>query len=222
MIHYLCKETKISGNDKIFHDFIVSLQPQIRFLHHSIFMEENKNKYISVAYNLYAIGDEKPELVEIASAEKPFSFISGFGITLKDFEKELVALEADEEFNFTLTPEQAYGEYVEERIIDLDKDIFNVDGHFDREHIKLNAIIPLENQEGDRFMGRVLDITDDKVIIDLNHPLAGKKLNFKGSVIENRLATDEEIKSLIDNLCGKNCEGCGNGCEGCGSGCGCC
>ncbi len=187
-----------------------------------LFMKENNNKYISVAYHLYAIADDRPELVEIASAENPFSFISGFGITLKDFEKELVGLEKDDEFNFILTPEQAYGDFIEERIIELDKNIFNVDGHFDREHIRLNAIIPLENQEGDRFMGRVLDITDDKVIIDLNHPLAGKKLNFKGSVIENRLATEEEIKNLIDNLCGKNCEGCGSNCDGCGGGCGSC
>lgn len=181
-------------------------------------MEENKNKHISVAYHLYAIDDDDiPQLVEIASSEKPFSFISGFGITLKDFEKEIVDLEEENDFDFILTPEQAYGEYVEERNIELDKEIFFVDGKFDREHIRINSIIPLENQQGDRFMGKVTDITDDKVLIDLNHPLAGKRLNFRGYVIENRPATDDEVKELIDKLCGKGCEDCSGECNGCSS-----
>ena len=184
-------------------------------------MEESNNRYISVAYHLYAIDNDEPQLVEIASPDKPFSFISGFGITLKDFEKELVGLGKDDEFDFILSPEQAYGEFIEERMVELERSMFYVDGHFDREHIYIDAIIPLENQEGDRFMGRVSEITDEKVKIDLNHPLAGKKLNFKGHIIENRAATDEEVKSLIDRLCGKNCEGCGSDCGGCG-GCGGC
>ncbi|MFR5269651.1 MAG: hypothetical protein ACLTGI_01540 [Hoylesella buccalis] len=53
-------------------------------------------------------------------------------------------------------------------------------------------MVPLQNEEGTRFMGRILEVNDKQVKVDLNQPLAGKTLNFKGKVIENREATNEE------------------------------
>lgn len=47
-------------------------------------MENKPNKYIAVAYKLYTITDGKSELAEEAPADKPFVFISGFGISLED------------------------------------------------------------------------------------------------------------------------------------------
>lgn len=46
-----------------------------------------ENKYITVAYRLYAIADGKKELLEEATVEHPFQFISGIGYTLDKFEK---------------------------------------------------------------------------------------------------------------------------------------
>lgn len=185
-----------------------------------IYLMENNNKYIAVAYQLHTIDGDKVQLAEVATDKDPFIFVSGFGFTLKDFEKEIVGLQKGDKFDFTLTPQQAYGEFVAERVIDLDKEMFIVDGRFDKEHIYLDAIIPLVNQEGDRFLGRVIEIGDSKVKVDLNHPFAGKELNFTGEIVENRDATEEEIKKLIDSMCGKgcNCENgdCESGCGGCG------
>lgn len=179
-------------------------------------MEAKNNKYITVTYELFVIGDDtKPHLVEKAPAEKPFQFISGFGITLEGFEAAIAPLEQGATFDFTLPKEQAYGEYVAERVLDLDKDIFSINGHFDHENIYKNAIVPLQNEDGNHFMGRVLDITDDKVKMDLNHPLASKALNFKGHVVETREATNEEIQNMVNHLSGEHC-----GCEDCGGDCG--
>ena len=50
-------------------------------------MENNNNKYIAVAYKLYAAGEKTLEFVEEATDEKPVEFISGFGFTLDEFEK---------------------------------------------------------------------------------------------------------------------------------------
>lgn len=180
-------------------------------------MEQNENKYVAVAYDLYAIDETGRHLVERAPENEPFVFLSGFGIALEAFEKELVELQTGSNFDFTLTTEQGYGLYDEERVLELDRDLFTIDGRFDRERIFIDAIVPLQNQEGDRFMARVIDIRDQVVVVDLNHPLAGKELNFQGTVVENRPATDDEIQKLIRQLTGEGCGGCG-GCEG-GEGC---
>ena len=180
-------------------------------------MENKPNKYIAVAYKLYTITDGKSELVEEAPADKPFVFISGFGISLEDFESAVENVEKDGEFDFTLTSEQAYGEYVDERVLDLEKEIFSINGHFDHENIFKDAVVPLQNEDGNHFMGHVLDITDDKVKVYLNHPLAGKTLNFKGNVLDNREATKEEVQNFLNAINGEN--GCGCGCDDCEGGC---
>lgn len=185
-----------------------------------------ENKHISVSYELYAIDELGRHLIEKAPLESPFTFISGFGTALEEFENQLVGLEPGEKFDFTLTSEQAYGDYEEERVLELARDLFTVDGNFDRQHVYIDAIVPLVNEQGDRFMGRVLDIRDDSVVIDLNHPLAGKDLNFVGIIVSSRVASEPEIQQLIKQLTTCECEGCG--CHGddkencdCSKGCHC-
>ena len=50
-------------------------------------MDKPQNKYIAVAYKLYSNNEGKQEMIEEAPTEKPFQFISGFGVTLDAFEK---------------------------------------------------------------------------------------------------------------------------------------
>lgn len=179
-------------------------------------MEEKTNKYIAVAYKLYTNDNGTENMIEEATTERPFQFISGMGLALDDFEKAVVNLQKDEKFDFSLTKEQAYGEYENERVLSLDKEMFCIDGKLDSEHIFIDAIIPLQNENGQRFLGKVLEIGDSKVKVDLNHPLAGKDLHFKGSIIESREATNEEIQGMINHMSG----GCGGHCDGCGGDCG--
>ena len=91
-------------------------------------------------------------------------------------------------------------------MLDLNKEVFSQGGEFDSSNVYIGATIPLQNQEGQRFIARVIDITEDKVKVDLNHPLAGKELRFKGHIIENREATDEEIKEFFEKLNSHHCK----------------
>lgn len=188
-------------------------------------MDQIQHKYIVVSYELHTTENGEDKVIETATEERPFSFLTGFGMTLDAFEEETLKLETGDDFEFTLPQEKAYGEYVAERVIDIDKSIFTINNHFDHEHIYKDAVVPLQNEDGNRFLGRVVDITDDKVKMDLNHPLAGKDLTFKGKVIEARIATDSEVQGFIKHIeqhhCG--CEDCDGGCEGHDheGGCGC-
>ena len=185
-------------------------------------MEEKKNnRFMAVAYSLYVDDEDRKHLVEKTNEGEPFQFISGFGVALEAFEQQLTGLEKGANFDFAIPKEQAYGDYYEDHVLDLERDMFCINGHFDHEHIYEEAIIPLQNEEGTRFYGKVVEIGKDKVKVDLNHPLAGETLYFKGEVLENREATEEEISQLMKQLTG-GCGGCNGGCgscEGCGGGC---
>jgi FKBP-type peptidyl-prolyl cis-trans isomerase SlyD len=101
--------------------------------------------------------------------------------------------------------------------------MFCINGHFDHEHIYKDAIVPLQNDQGERFNGRVLEIGEEKVKMDLNHPLAGETLYFEGTVLENREATKEEVDHMMKHLtggCGGHCDSCGGGCDHDDCGCG--
>ncbi|MEG0454466.1 MAG: FKBP-type peptidyl-prolyl cis-trans isomerase [Bacteroides sp.] len=186
-------------------------------------METAENKYITVAYELYTTEDGERELMEKATAEHPFQFISGLGTTLDAFESQIVSLNKGDKFEFTIASEDAYGEYSEEHVLDLPKSIFEIDGRFDNERIYAGNVVPLMDAEGHRLNGTVVEVQEDKVVIDMNHPLAGAALTFVGEVIENRPATNEEIQGMVNVMSGEGGCGCGS-CgddEGCGEGCGC-
>ncbi len=109
-------------------------------------------------------------------------------------------------------------------MIDLPKNIFEIDGKFDSERIKEGNIVPLMTGDGQRVNASVVEIKPDVVVVDLNHPLAGADLIFEGEVIESRTATNEEIQELVKMMSGEG--GCGCGCGSCGDGecgddCGC-
>ena len=180
--------------------------------------QQTPNKYVTVAYELYTDNDKGiHELVEKAPIEHPFQFISGLGIALDSFESKILALAEGEAFDFVLKVDEAYGPYEQERVIELPKETFAINGRFDKDMVYPGAVLPLVNADGMRFQGLVLELKDNTVIIDLNHPLAGKDLHFKGQVVTMRDATNEEIQALINHE-GCNCGGdCEDGCEG---GCG--
>ncbi len=194
-----------------------------------------ENKYITVAYKLYSIENGERDFEEEATPEHPFQFISGMGLTLELFEKEVQHLQKGDKFDFTIACTDAYGEYDDDHVIELPKPIFEIDGKFDSERIVEGNVIPLMTAEGQRINGTVSEVKDDVVVMDMNHPLAGCDLNFVGEIVESRAATNEELEEIVRSMSGGGCncgsDGCGCGGEcgshddedecGCGSGCGC-
>lgn len=180
-------------------------------------MGNQTHKYVTVAYELYADNAQGiHELIEKAPAEHPYQFITGLGVTLAAFEQHLAALSEGEVFDFTLKQEDAYGPYMPEHVIELSKDVFSVDGHFDKQMVYPGATLPLVNADGNRFDGLVQEVKETTVVVDLNDRLAGKDLHFKGHVVTMRDATNEEIQGMINMLSGEEC---GCGCDDCGGGC---
>ena len=183
-------------------------------------MEKIPNKFMSVEYQLYTIADGNKTLQEETGSERPFEFITGFGIALDAFEQEVINHAKGDTFDFILEPEQAFGPYEPQGVHKLDRQVFSVNGHFDHDNIYPDAVITLTDNEDHQFMAKVVKVEEDGVTVDTNHPLAGKTLNFTGIIRENRDATEEEINKTIKMLTG-GCHGCGHH-HGKGEDCDCC
>ncbi|MBQ2366159.1 MAG: FKBP-type peptidyl-prolyl cis-trans isomerase [Bacteroidaceae bacterium] len=183
-------------------------------------MEKNRHKYVTVAYSLFSDNAEGVhELIEQTNEQHPLQFISGFGTMLEAFEAQIVPLNEGDKFDFTLAVDEAYGPYVAEHVIELDKQVFCIDGRFDKDNIYPGNVIPLTNADGMRFDGVIVEVKDNTVVVDLNHFLAGRALHFTGHVVQSRPATDAEIQGYLNMLSGEGCGCCGEG-GGCEGGCG--
>jgi len=191
-------------------------------------MKITANKSVSAAYELFVDGEKEGELelMEKATTEKPLSFIYGVGMMLPKFEENVFGLSTGDKFDFVIDVADAYGEYEDENVLDLDRSIFEMDGKLDEKMIFTGNVVPLMDSEGNRLNAQIVEVTANHVKVDLNHPLAGETLHFKGSVLEVREATEEELSALTDGGCGCGSGGCGSDDCGCddekgSSGCGC-
>jgi FKBP-type peptidyl-prolyl cis-trans isomerase SlyD len=154
---------------------------------------ENK-KVVSLVYELSIDGkEEEAVMVEKVNNDHPFVFLFGMSGLPEEFEKQLLGLKVGETFDFTVSSEDGYGEIDESAIIDLPLDIFKVDGELDQEMLKPGNFLPMTDGEGNRLQGKVLQVNDQSVRMDFNHPLAGMNMHFAGEVIGVREATPEEL-----------------------------
>lgn len=169
---------------------------------------------VTLTYDL-RIDDEKGEMVEQATETKPLQFLYGAGAMLPKFESHLAGLHEGEPFTIKLSKTDAYGDVNEEALVELPKHVFLVNDKFDDELIKVGNTVPMMSSNGQRLNGLVLDVNDETVKMDFNHPLAGEDLFFAGKVLEVREASEEEVAQILSG--GGGC-GCGSG-GSCGTGC---
>jgi FKBP-type peptidyl-prolyl cis-trans isomerase SlyD len=156
-------------------------------------MTVGNNKVVSMTYILKE-NNAKGDIIQQVKEDRPFVYLFGKGGLLPAFKKNLEGLKKGESFDFILEKEDAYGVPSSENILKLDKKVFEVDGKFDEEMIKVGEIIPMEDDKGNPLSGKILEIGDDYVVVDFNHPLAGMDLFFEGKILEVRDATPEELE----------------------------
>lgn len=153
----------------------------------------NKNKVVKLMYILHE-DNEKGALIEQTTDESPLEFIYGIGQMLPEFEKNIENLKVDDTFAFQLSSDNAYGAHEADLIVELDKNIFtNVEGVSAEEILQVGNVIPMRDNTGALLQGVVKSVSDTKVEMDFNHPMAGKNLHFSGKVVSIREATEEEL-----------------------------
>ncbi|MCX8021873.1 MAG: peptidylprolyl isomerase [Syntrophorhabdaceae bacterium] len=110
---------------------------------------------------------------------EPLEFTIGEGMVIPGFEKGVIGMHVGETKDISMTPDEAYGEYREDMIISVDRD--NIPPHIKPEP---GMILQIHAPHGGVTFVRVLDMDEQVVRLDANHPLAGKDLLFKVELVE--------------------------------------
>ncbi|MFH1359265.1 MAG: peptidylprolyl isomerase, partial [archaeon] len=118
----------------------------------------------------------------------------------------VIGMEKDQEKEFTLKPEEAYGEYNKDLKKDIPREMLPKD-----QEPKKGMMLAMQTPDGRQIPAVIQEVTDKNITIDLNHPLAGKKLTFKIKVIDIKKAPEQKECECEDEEC--EAEECGD--EGC-------
>lgn len=152
-------------------------------------MTIENNHVVAVSYILHTIEEDGSKvLVEETTAENPLTFLYGLGMMIPKFEQNILGMKAGDKTAFTIQPEEAYGEKQPDAIAQLPLDMFNESGI-----PPVGAILPLSDNQGNNFQAFVVEVTPEAVVADLNHPMAGKVLDFQVEILNTRPATEEEL-----------------------------
>jgi peptidylprolyl isomerase len=103
----------------------------------------------------------------------------GAGQLLEEFEKALVGMTEGEVRNISLTADEAYGQPIEEAIVTVPLQAFPEDFKFEE-----GLVVSGQGPSGETVRAKILTFDEEKVILDHNHPLAGKDINFEIELVE--------------------------------------
>lgn len=172
-----------------------------------------KDRRVALSYSLIVEGQE----VDHAGSTNPLEFIYGQGHLLPRFEENISGLAEGESFSFELSPEEGYGQYMEQNVVQIPKDVFVIDGVLQEDLLEIGSVVPMQMHGGGTMIGRVQKVEEAVVTMDFNHELAGKVLQFSGKVEHVEEVSEEELETMRSqhHCCGGH-GGCGE--EGCGHG----
>lgn len=143
----------------------------------------------------YQLKDEDGNVVEESGADGPMSYLHGHGEIPEGLERELDGVDVGVEMEVTLGPGEAFGDYDPEKILAVPRDQFPADAEIvPGDTITVSVA---DDDDPDAETGemdtRVVEISPDAIVLDANHPYAGKRMTFDLRVLSVRKATEAEL-----------------------------
>ena len=132
-------------------------------------------KQISIEYTLSI----DPEGVVDSNVDSdPLTYIQGTQQIVPALEKALEGKKVGESVEVTINPKDGYGERAEEAFQEVDK------SQVPQEAQKVDTVLQGHDKEGAVVNARVAEVRDKTVLLDFNHPLAGKTLQFSVKILD--------------------------------------
>lgn len=137
-----------------------------------------------VAMN-YTLTDDDGELID--SSHEPLKYLHGYGNIVPGLEKALEGAEPGQRHTVAVEPAEAYGETDSGAIITIPSDTVPAG-------VELTpGMVVVGDTPSGPVQLTVREVNDDNIVVDGNHPLAGKRLHFEVEVVDVRAASDKEL-----------------------------
>jgi FKBP-type peptidyl-prolyl cis-trans isomerase SlyD len=162
-------------------------------------MKIDKNSFVTIDY-LIRMGEQ--ETYPPNGEPEEISFCLGWGAMPPGLEEAMLGLEPGDQKKVHLKPDEAYGDFDLELVMEVPRTDFAPDLE-----LRPGQVFETENDEGHVVYFIVQEIKDDLVVIDFNHPLAGKALEVSFTVRQVRESTPEDLAGHE----GCSCSQCGGG-----------
>ncbi|MBT8130462.1 MAG: peptidylprolyl isomerase [Gammaproteobacteria bacterium] len=136
----------------------------------------------------YTLTDNDGKVID-KSEDGSFAYLHGASNIIPGLEDALTGKSAGEEMSVSVSPEQAYGVRDEAMLQQVPKNMFE-----DASQIAVGTQFHAQGPNGEMLVVTVMQVEEEHVIVDGNHPLAGVELNFDVKIIDVRDASEEEVE----------------------------
>lgn len=130
----------------------------------------------------YTLTDENGKVVDTSKGKEPMHYVHGQGQIIPGLEKELTGLAVGSEKKVTVKPEDAYGPVNPQKFQEIPKE------KLPPEALKVGTMLMAQGPAGQGVPVRVHEIKESTVVMDFNHPLAGKTLSFDVKITDIKAA----------------------------------
>ncbi|SIT07415.1 FKBP-type peptidyl-prolyl cis-trans isomerase [Neptunomonas antarctica] len=144
----------------------------------------------AVVYFHYALINDQGEVLDGTKGGDPIPYLHGCHNIVPGLEKAMDGRSADDHFRITLTPLEAYGERDEDKVYDVERQLFA-----NMPELSEGLMFHMTNESGEDELVSVVEIHDDLVTVDANHPYAGESLTFDVEIVSIRNATPAEMEA---------------------------
>ena len=136
----------------------------------------------------YAVSDSEGTLIDSSYEDKPMAIIQGVGYLIPGLDDALIDHQAGDKFEVAVACDQAYGERHDDYVQTVPREVLA-----GVEDLALGTQLRATTDDGEQTV-IVIDVQDDVITVDGNHPLSGLDLSFDVEVIEVREATADELE----------------------------
>ncbi len=162
-------------------------------------MEISNDKLVKIHYKGTL---DNGEVFDDSTGKDPLEFISGMGMIIPGLEKELNGMKVGDKKTIKVESKEAYGPTIPEAVQEVPKAQFPPE-------IKLEVGAQLAAQGPQGMIPvKIAEVKEESVMVDMNHPLAGKDLTFEVEVIEVRDSNPEDLQKFMPKAPEGDCGSC--------------
>ncbi len=120
------------------------------------------------------------KVFDTTEGKTPFEFVVGSNEVIAGFSDAFLGMQAGESKKVTIPAAEAYGPYYDDLTRVMERSLFPDSGA----SLKVGQLYPMMHKDGTPVVVKIKELTDETVIIDANHPMAGKDLTFQLELLE--------------------------------------